>query len=90
MCSAQDFTEKTKVDGPIGVYTGDLYFPVSRRGKESGYDVGLAAFANSSWGSGFAPNCRRETIQGPEASGYLPHCFLKVKESCTIKKGEGE
>ena len=76
------FTASSKLTTPVGCYParGNSYFPVTDRSQDgkSLYEVGLAAFANSSSETDFKPNCRveRTKYRGGEATGYLPQAFL--------------
>lgn len=83
ICS--QFTAASKLHTPVGIYEAgrNCYYPVTDRyDNKSLYDVGLAAFANSSMSTDFVANARVEktkyTPKGREgeATGYLPFAFL--------------
>ena len=76
------FTASSKLTTPVGCYPAgcNSYFPVTDRSQDgrSLYEVGLAAFVNSSLETEFEPNCRVEKLRfhGGEATGYCPQPFL--------------
>lgn len=76
------FTASSKLTTPVGCYPAgcNSYFPVTARCQDgrSLFEVGLAAFANSSLETDFEPNCRveRRRFHGGEATGYCPQPFL--------------